>query len=91
MPESAAEVRRIAEAPGARDGGDGSRVLSCVAQVACRTREPLAHDPLCEAHLVVCPEPVQVPQRDVVRGGAALRCHGWIPEVLDDVFDDSLV
>lgn len=65
--------------------------MSCVVQVACRTRETFAHDPLCEAHLVVCPEPVKVPQRDVVRGGDALRCHGRIPEVLDDVFDDSLI
>jgi hypothetical protein len=34
VPESAAEVRRIAEAPGARYGRDRSRVLSWVAQVA---------------------------------------------------------
>lgn len=45
MPASAAEVRRIAEAPGVRDGGDRSRVLSCVAQFACRTRGRFVHDP----------------------------------------------
>src|ERR1700678_3284498 len=63
--ETAAKVRRVGEAPIPRYGPDRYRLGRLRGKGGLGAFEALGHDPFGESQVLVCPQPIEVSDRDV--------------------------